>query len=105
MRSPRVGPGGPTVCGAACGGHRACRSRAGSWAESLLGGDREQAASVHIRFGGRDKEAGPAGYRGRGAVWRCCMNTRCGWGGVARTSRDPPQEPHYGDEVEGSSQV
>ncbi len=37
--------------------------------------------------------------------WRCCMNTRCGWGGVARTSRDPPQEPHYGDEVEGLSQV
>ena len=36
---------------------------------------------------------------------RCCMNTRCGWGGVARTSRDPPQEPHYGDAVEGSSQV
>ena len=36
---------------------------------------------------------------------RCCMNTRCGWGGVAHTSRDPPQEPHYGDEVEGSSQV
>ena len=36
---------------------------------------------------------------------RCCMNTRCGWGGVARTSRDPPQEPHYGDELEGSSQV
>ena len=36
---------------------------------------------------------------------RCCMNTRCGWGGVARTSRDPPQEPHYGDEVEGSSHV
>ena len=35
----------------------------------------------------------------------CCMNTRCGWGGVARTSWDPPQEPHYGDEVEGSSQV
>ena len=35
---------------------------------------------------------------------RCCMNTHCGWGGVARTSRDPPQEPHYGDEVEGSSQ-
>ena len=36
---------------------------------------------------------------------RCCMNTRCGWGGVARTSRDPPQEPRYGDEVEGSSQI
>ena len=41
----------------------------------------------------------------RGARRRCCMNTRCGWGGVARPSRDPPQEPHYGDEVEGSSQV
>ena len=40
-----------------------------------------------------------------GASRRCCMNTRCGWGGVARTSRDPPQEPHYGDEVEGSSHV
>ena len=36
---------------------------------------------------------------------RCCMNTRCGWGGVARTSLDPPQEPHYGDAVEGSSHV
>ena len=33
------------------------------------------------------------------------MNTRYGWGGVARTSRDHPQEPHYGDEVEGPSQV
>ena len=33
------------------------------------------------------------------------MNTRYGWGGVARTSLDPPQEPRYGDEVEGSSQV
>ena len=39
------------------------------------------------------------------AFRRCCMNTRCGWGGVARPSRDPPQEPHYGDAVEGSSQV
>ena len=29
------------------------------------------------------------------------MNTRYGWGGVARTSLDPPQEPRYGDEVEG----
>ena len=33
------------------------------------------------------------------------MNTLCGWGGVARTSLDPPQEPHYGNEVEGSSHV
>ena len=37
--------------------------------------------------------------------WRCCMNTLWGWGGLARTSRDTPQEPHYRDEVEGSSQV
>ena len=36
---------------------------------------------------------------------RCCMNTRCGWGGVARTSRDPPQEPHSMDAVEGPSHV
>ena len=28
------------------------------------------------------------------------MNTRSEWGGVARTSLDPPQEPHYRDEVE-----
>ena len=28
-------------------------------------------------------------------LWRCCMKTRCGWDGVARTSRDPPQEPHF----------
>ena len=42
----------------------------------------------------------PAGDPGR-----CCMNTRCGWGGVARTSRDPPQEPHYKDEVEGPSHI
>ena len=28
--------------------------------------------------------------RHRGGAWRrCCMNTRCGWGGVARTSPDP----------------
>ena len=36
---------------------------------------------------------------------RCCMNTLWGWGGLARTSRDPPQDPHYRDEVEGSSHV
>ena len=36
---------------------------------------------------------------------RCCMNTRCEWGGVARTSRNPPQEPHYRDAVEGPSHV
>ena len=31
--------------------------------------------------------------------------TFCGWCGVARTSRDPPQEPHYRDAVEGPSHV
>ena len=36
---------------------------------------------------------------------RCCMKIFCGWGGVARTSRDPPQVPHYGDAVEGPSHV
>ena len=66
------------------------------------------------QFGGR-QESHPVvvlaaghpvgGHRRRAYPWRCCMNTRCEWGGVARTSRDPPQEPHYGDEVEGSSQV
>ena len=37
--------------------------------------------------------------------WALLHEYPLGWGGVARTSRDPPQEPHYGDEVEGSSQV
>ena len=36
---------------------------------------------------------------------RCCMNTLWGWGGLARTSRDTPQEPPYRDEVEGPSHV
>ena len=40
-----------------------------------------------------------------GVVGRCCMNTLWGWGGLARTSRDPPQEPHYRDAVEGPSHV
>ena len=38
-------------------------------------------------------------------VGRCCMKTRCGWGGLARTFRDASQEPHYRDAVEGSSHV
>ena len=36
---------------------------------------------------------------------RCCMKTRCGWGGLARPFRDASQEPHYRDAVEGSSPV
>ena len=46
-----------------------------------------------------------AGWARSDATRRCCMNTLCRWGGVARTSLDPPQEPHYGNEVEGSSHV
>ena len=38
-----------------------------------------------------------------GAGRRCCMKALRGWGGVARTSLDPPQEPHCRDEVEGPS--
>ena len=41
----------------------------------------------------------------RDALRRCCMKTLRGWGGVARTSLDAPQEPHYRDAVEGSSHV
>ena len=29
----------------------------------------------------------------RATARRCCMNTLWGWGGLARTSRDTPQEP------------
>ena len=43
--------------------------------------------------------------RRAGGARRCCMKTLCGWGGLACTSRDPPQESHYRDEVEGSSHV
>ena len=31
------------------------------------------------------------------------MKTLRGWGGLVRISRDPPQNPHYRDEVEGPS--
>ena len=60
------------------------------------------------------RAAGGVARRGRGdrfsvgrksEAGRCCMNTRCEWGGVTRTSLDPPQEPHYRDEVEGPSHV
>ena len=54
-----------------------------------------------VACGTCDRNANPAD----GVGWRCCMNTRCEWGGVTRTSLDPPQEPHYRDEVEGSSHV
>ena len=39
-----------------------------------------------------------------GVPRRCCMKT-LRWGGLARISRDPPQEPHYRDAVEGPSHV
>ena len=35
---------------------------------------------------------------------RCCMKT-LRWGGLARISHDPPQDPHYRDAVEGPSHV
>ena len=62
-----------------------------------------QAQGDPLGDAGADQGAGggaPAIVEGR-----CCMNTRCEWGGVARTSRDPPQEPHYRDAVEGPSHV
>ena len=46
------------------------------------------------------------GWTGHEAEWRrCCMKTLRGWGSLTRTSRDPPQEPRYRDEVEGPSHV
>ena len=39
-----------------------------------------------------------------GRVRRCCMKT-LRWGGLARISHDPPQDPHYRDEVEGPSHI
>ena len=53
------------------------------------------------REGGQGRQAR---CRGGSEDRRCCMKI-CGWGGVTRTSLDPPQEPHYRDEVEGPSQV
>ena len=59
-------------------------------------------------------EEDQAGYMSRygfeesirdGVTMRCCMKTRCGWGGLARTFRDASQEPHYRDAVKGSSHV
>ena len=62
---------------------------------------RQAEGFLHALFGMMRLDLAAPDYTTR----RCCMNTRCGWGSVARTSRDPPQEPHYGDEVEGSSHV
>ena len=76
---------------------RGCMGRGDTW---RTGEARLEDAASRCRPIGCDRRPGPDG-----GERRCCMNTRCGWGGVARTSRDPPQEPHYGDEVEGSSQV
>ena len=56
------------------------------------------AAAMSLPVGGR------CPVRSR-AAGRCCMKTLRGWGGVARTSLDAPQEPHDRDEVEGPSHV
>ena len=46
---------------------------------------------------------GLRGEEGIGALpRRCCMKTLRGWDGLACTSRAPPQQPHYRDEVEAS---
>ncbi len=89
------------------------RSRHAIKGPSAVQDEVSRGALVSVRAG-----LGPA--RGRDAValcrrhgrvlrsggdGRCCMKNHCGWGGVACTSRDPPQEPHYRDAVEGSSHV
>ena len=66
-------------------------------------------AAVHVVEHVEERLAAPRepGVRGRfaGRERRCCMKTLRGWGGLARISSDPPQEPHYRDAVEGPSHV
>ena len=67
-------------------------------------------SKVHPRYKTKYRVVNWAAYNRalvrRGDVTgRCCMKTRCGWGGLARTFRDASQEPHYRDAVEGSSHV
>ena len=50
------------------------------------------------------RHVGTVGERS-GTARRCCMKTLCGWGSLARTSRDPPQESHDRDAVEGPSRL
>ena len=72
MRSPRVGPWGPNVRGdvAARGapGVAVEPVLCGVMAGSLLGGSRGQTAFVHIRSGGRDRQAECAEATGRRCV-------------------------------------
>ena len=58
---------------------------------------------AHAQAGGGARVADQSHHGLEGG--RCCMKTRCGWGGLARTFRDASQEPHYRDAVEGSSHV
>ena len=51
-----------------------------------------------LRTRGDDARTGSLGC----SKGRCCMKTPARG---ERTSRDPPQEPHYRDEVEGPSHV
>ena len=66
----------------------------------IIGFLREAEAGVPVKQMCRQHGFSEASY-----YRRCCMNTRCEWGGVTRTSLNPPQEPHYRDEVEGPSHV
>ena len=79
MRAPRVGPWGPKVRGGGAalrgtwGGGRAGFVR-GHGLGPPSGGGRGQAASVHIRSGGRDRQAECATAKARRcAPWRTCV--------------------------------
>ena len=62
---------------------------------------RQAEGFLHALFGMMRLDLSAPDYTTR----RCCMNTLWGWKSLARTSRDPPQEPHYRDAVEGPSHV
>ena len=59
MRSPRVGPWGPKVHGGGAARGAAVETVSGGVMDAVppRGGGRGQAASVHIRSGGRDRQA------------------------------------------------
>ena len=93
------------------GGAAAIVEEAGRYASRLTGGaPRRAPAADGDAVAVEDQRAVgvaacPSAREGLGNGGRCCMNTLCRWGCVARTSLDPPQEAHYGNEVEGSSHV
>ena len=81
MRAPRVGPWGPNGCGGGAvasesPGWRSSRSRAGSWAGSLLGGGRGQRRPSTFALVGR---TGKGNVRSRrdGDVWGATSAAEC----------------------------